>query len=244
MLCRVLITTISFVAFSALIARADPKDDVQAAFQKLVDSPNYTWTTTLEGGFRNMTQTGKTQKDGLTWLSLQMPDNSYEILIKGDNAAVKTDDGWKSKAELAAAAADQEGFSPERFLTFMVQNYKTPTAQAQDLLPKLQNIQKTDDGYSADLTEDAAKDMLTFRPRRPTTNPDDNAPQIQVTNPKGSIKFWIKDGDLTKIEFHVTGTVSFNGNDRDVDRTTTTEFKDVGSTTIAIPAAAKAKLGS
>ncbi|HEX4054855.1 MAG TPA: hypothetical protein VHX86_11370 [Tepidisphaeraceae bacterium] len=244
MLHRVLITTISVLAFSALAAHADPKDDIQAAIQKLADSPNYTWTTTVEGGFRGGPQTGKTQKDGLTSLSLQMRDNSYEILMKGDNAAVKMDDGWKSKAELTAAAADQEGFSPERFLTIMIQNYKTPTAQAQDLVSKLQNIQKTDDGYSADMTEDAAKEMLTFRPRRATTNPDSNVPQMQVTNPKGSIKLWIKDGDLTKVEFHVTGTVSFNDNDRDVDRTTTTEFKDVGSTTIDVPADAKAKLGS
>jgi hypothetical protein len=129
-------------------------------------------------------------------------------------------------------------------LMFMVQNVRTPATMSKDLVSKLDNIQKTDDGFSADLTPDAAKEQLTFRRRRPTTNPDANAPQIDVQNPKGAIKFSIKDGSLSKIEIHVTGTVSFNGNDNDVDRTTTIEIKDVGTTKIDLPADAKAKLGS
>jgi hypothetical protein len=36
--------------------------------------------------------------------------------------------------------------------------------------------------------------------------------------------------------------VSFNGNDRDVDRTTTVEIKDVNSTKIEVPDEAKKKL--
>jgi hypothetical protein len=65
-----------------------------------------------------------------------------------------------------------------------------------------------------------------------------------VKDAKASIKFTIKDGNLTKFEMHVTGTRSFNGNDNDVDQTTTTEIKDVGTTTIDVPADAKAKLGA
>ena len=42
----------------------------------------------------------------------------------------------------------------------------------------------------------------------------------------------------------MTGTRTFNGEDRDVDQTTTTEIKDVGTTTINVPADAKAKLGA
>ena len=42
------------------------------------------------------------------------------------------------------------------------------------------------------------------------------------------------------MENHATGTVTFNGNDRDIDRTTTTEFSNVGSTTVTIPDEAKA----
>jgi hypothetical protein len=47
---------------------------------------------------------------------------------------------------------------------------------------------------------------------------------------------------LVKYQTHVTGTVSFNGTDRDVDRTTTTEIKDVGTTKIEVPDDAKKKL--
>ncbi len=247
MLQRIMITTLSLLAFSAAIVQADPKDDIQAALQKLADGGNYSWTQTVEGGFRRGPQEGKTQ-DGTTWISVQMRDNTYELVTNGDKAAVKTDDGWKSKKELADAAANDDGGggppSPERMLMFMVQNVRTPATMSKDLVSKLDNIQKTDDGFSADLTPDAAKEQLTFRRRRPTTNPDANAPQIDVQNPKGSIKFSIKDGSLSKIEIHVTGTVSFNGNDNDVDRTTTIEIKDVGTTKIDLPADAKAKLGS
>ena len=37
-----------------------------------------------------------------------------------------------------------------------------------------------------------------------------------------------------KYQFHVQGTVSFNGNDRDIDRTTTVEIKDVNTTKIEV----------
>jgi len=45
-----------------------------------------------------------------------------------------------------------------------------------------------------------------------------------------------------KYQYHVQGTVSFNGNDRDVDRTTTIEITDVGTTKIDVPDEAKKKL--
>jgi len=40
------------------------------------------------------------------------------------------------------------------------------------------------------------------------------------------------------------GSVSFNGNDFDVDRTTTVEIKDVGSTKVTVPDAAAKKMSS
>ncbi|HIG30580.1 MAG TPA: hypothetical protein EYQ50_23395 [Verrucomicrobiales bacterium] len=64
----------------------------------------------------------------------------------------------------------------------------------------------------------------------------------EVSNPQGSVKFWIKEGVLTKYQYSVQGSISFNGNDRDVDRTTTVEISNIGSTQIEIPTAAKNKL--
>ena len=112
----------------------------------------------------------------------------------------------------------------------------------------LQNLQKTDDGYTADLSDEAAKELLSFR-RRAATQPDAQAdpnapPPPEITNPKATIKIWVTDGMLSKVELHTTGSVSFNGNSIDVDRTATTEFKDVGSTKVDVPDDAKAKLGS
>ena len=45
-----------------------------------------------------------------------------------------------------------------------------------------------------------------------------------------------------KDDVKVQGKVSFNGNDRDVDRTTTVEIKDIGSTKVQVPDDAKKKL--
>ena len=65
---------------------------------------------------------------------------------------------------------------------------------------------------------------------------------LEIKDAKGSAKFWIKDGVLAKYEFKVTGSMNFNGNDIDVDRTTTVEIKDVGSTKVEVPEGAKKKL--
>jgi hypothetical protein len=63
-------------------------------------------------------------------------------------------------------------------------------------------------------------------------------------NAKGSVKFWIKDGVLSKYELKQQGTVTFNGDDRDIDGTTTVQIKDMGTTKIQVPDEAKKKLSS
>ena len=245
---RRLIACAAIVVGSAGLAHAAAQDDIQAALQKLADSPNYSWKTTVAGGFGAGDTTGKTEKDGLTTLSMTRQDTTYEAVIQGDKSAVKTADGWKSAADLAAAAGGGGGGggggapNADRFLGMMVRNFKTPVDLALPMVPTLQNVQKTDDAYTADLTEDAAKQLLV-RPRR--ANAGGNAPPApEISNAKATVKVWIADGAVTKIENHVTGTVSFNGNDRDVDRTTTTEFSDVGSTVITVPDEAKAILAA
>lgn len=216
---------------------ADAKDDVQAAAAKLADSANYSWNTTMESGQFSSNSSGKTEKDGFTSLSLTLGDNTTLVVLKGTKALIKTDDGWKTPEEVAQQ--QQEGQpNPMMFVARMIQNYKTPAAQATEYAGKAPDLQKTDDGYSGNLSEEAAKAMMTFRRR----NANASTQPAVVKNAKASVKFWIKDGVLSKMQYEVSGTVTFNDQDRDIDRTTTVEIKDVGSTQPDVPDEAKAKL--
>jgi hypothetical protein len=238
---RLLCGFVCVVAFWGATALADSRDDIRAALQKLSDSPNYSWKTKMQGGFVDGTAEGKTEKNGYTWLSLPFGDGNYQIVIKGDKAAVQTDDGWESSGEALASGSDPP--SPETIAARIAQNFRCPADQVLDELDNLQNIQKTDSGYKADFSDEAAKRALLFRPRHmATTNPDNNAPQMDASNAKASIQITLKDGQISQIQLHTTGTVTFDGDDRDVDRTMTTDISDVGTTTTNVPGDAKAKL--
>jgi hypothetical protein len=103
------------------------------------------------------------------------------------------------------------------------------------LVTKVQDLKKDGDVYSGDLTEEGAKALLTMGFRRPGGQGPSNA--------KGSVKFWIKDGGLSKYETKVSGKrQNQNGDEIDIERTTTTEIKDVGSTKVEVPDEAKKKL--
>jgi hypothetical protein len=52
----------------------------------------------------------------------------------------------------------------------------------------------------------------------------------------------VKDGAVSKLEYDLQGSINFNGQDRDIDRTTTIEIKDVGSAKVQVPEEAKKKL--
>jgi hypothetical protein len=219
----------------SLFAADSPKDDLKAATKKLGD--NYSWKGSVEnaggGGFGAGPSEGKTA-GGTTWLSMTRRDTTTEAVLMGSKGAVKTQDGWRS---LADAAKDDGGggFNPTRFLALRLQNYKTPAAEAADLADKAKELKKEGDVITSDLTADGAKSLLTFRFPGGGDGPE-------VSNPKGSVKFWVKEGALTKYQFNVQGTVSFGGNDRGVNRTTTVEIKDVGTTKVDVPEDAKKKL--
>lgn len=229
---RNILVGVAVVVFSVVWAHAGAKEDVQAAAKKLGQSDNYSWTMTTEGGFGGK-QEGKWQKDGLTMLSLQFGDNSTDLVFNGQKGAIKTQDGWISLAE---ATGDNAPQGPGRFIARMAQTFKTPAAQAEDMAGKVGELKMADGAYAGDLTEEAAKDLLTFRRRQ-----GGNGPEIK--NAKGNVKFWVKDGVLSKVQYHLEGTININGDDRDMNRTTTVEVKDIGSTKIEVPADAKAKMG-
>ncbi len=213
-----------------LLAADSPKDDLTGAIKKLAATDNYSWKTVVEGGRFHPTSEGKTEKDGFTLLDITMGENTNHAVLKDGKGAIKTDGDWQS---LADAAKDDGGggFSPARFFALNMQNFKTPAVEAEKLLATTQEIKLADGTYSADLTEDGAKERLAFG------RPGGGGPD--VSNAKGSVKFWITDGVLSKYQFMTSGHVEFNGNGRDINRTTTVEIKDAGKTKVEVPDAAK-----
>jgi hypothetical protein len=223
----ILRSAIILVAFPLLAADSGPKGEVTAAAKKLAEKANYGWKTTVvvpeSSQFKPGPTEGKTEKDGFTYLTMSFGDNLTEAVLKGDKAVITNQDGdWQSASEL------EGGEGRGRFLGRIVRNLKTPAAQAAELAGVTNDLKKEGDTYSGDLTEEGAKAQFRFG---------------NVSNPKGSVKFWVKDGVLSKYEFKVKGKVDFNGNEVDVDRATTTEIKDVGTTKVNVPEAAKKKLG-
>ena len=231
---NILVGSIALLAGSLMAADSDAKAEVQAAAQKLAGKSNYSWKTTVEGGrFRPGPTEGKTDKDGVAWLTMTQRDDSIEAVLKGGKGALKAQGTWKSLAE-AAEDDGGGGFNAIRFIALWLQNYKTPAVEAEDLAGKIKDLKLADGVYAGDLTEDGAKQLLSFR------RPGGGGPE--ASGAKGSVKFWLKDGLLSKYEVHVEGTVSFNGNDREVNRTTTTEIKEVGTTKITVPEEAAKKM--
>ena len=223
------------VLFAGTVLAADfaPKGQITSAAGKLGDKANYSWKMTFvvpEGSqFRRGPTEGQTEKSGYTHLTMNFGENKTEAVLKGDKAVVTNPEGgWLSLADL------DNGEGPARFFAGLLRSFKAPAAQAAELAAGTKELKKDGDAISGDLTEDNAKSLLMFR------RAGNDAPQ--ASNAKGWVKFWIKDGLLSKYEFKVTGKVSFNGNDRDVDRTTTVEIKDVDTTKVQVPEDAKKKL--
>jgi hypothetical protein len=217
---------------TALFA-ADAKEEVTAAAKKLGEKANYSWKTTVvvpEGTqFRPGPTDGKTEKDGIIHVKSTFGENTTDIVKKGDKAAFTNRDGeWQTLAEVE----NQEG--PARFRAGMVRNLRTPAEQAVEIAAGAKELKKDGDALAGDLTEEAAKNLMRFR-RGGGDGPT-------ISNAKGSAKFWVKDGVLTKYEFKVSGKMDFNGNEIDLDRTTTTEIKDIGTTKVEVPEGAKKKL--
>ena len=215
------------MAGSLLAASAGTADDVTSAAQKLGNEASYSWQMTTvvpaDSPYKPRPSSGKTVKGDVTYVKLSFRNNTTEIYMKGTNAVLTDPDGgWQTLAD-----AESSGQGPARFIGGMVRNFKSPAAQAADLVADCQNLTQTNGTYTSDLTADGAKKLLTFgrgRGGSPT-----------VSNPSGTATFWVANGELTKYEIHVKGTVTRNDNDMTVDRDTTTEISDVGATTVPLP---------
>ena len=221
---------------TSLVA-ADAGSDVKAAAKKLSEKGNYSWKSTSEsagggGGNRGGGPTeGKTDA-GTVYLSMTRGDNTLEAVLKGEKGAIKGQEGWQSIAE---ATEGEGGAGRGRFMARMLQNFKAPAAQAEELAGKATGLKKDGDAYAGELPAEAVKGLMSFGRRGGGDGPE-------ISGAKGNVKFWVKDGALSKYQYNVQGTMTFNGNDREINRTTTVEIKDVGTTKLTVPDEAKKKL--
>ena len=250
--------TIVLLAGSAM-AIAAPKDDVTAAAQKLAEANNYSWKQTSpppaarpggdnaqpggrrgRGGFGFGGPVEGKVADGYVMVTMGTGDNARESITKGDKTVIKTQDGWQTPEEIRAAADANGNGGGRRGRGGFFGAARAPGGQAATLAKYVGDLKEADGAYQGDLSEEGAKGFLMGGGRR--GGGGNGGPDI--SDAKGTAKFWVKDGNLTKFEYHVTGTISFNGNDRPIDRTVTVEISDVGSTKIAVPDDAKKKLES
>jgi hypothetical protein len=231
-----LFTPLFLLATSALCL-ADTKQDLMTAAKKVADAPNYTWTTSTEidgGNWTPATITGKSQKGAFAIITSEREGTVTTAVMKGEKGVLKTDEGWKTAEDLRNAG----GGGGRGNRGAMLLRTRLPADDVVKMVDNLGELKTADGVISGDLTEKGAKELLSLgRGRAGGQTPE-------AKNAKGSAKFWVKDGSLTKVQVKVSGTISFNGEDRDMGRTTTHEIKDVGTTEVKVPEDASKAIGS
>jgi hypothetical protein len=152
-------------------------------------------------------------------------DNTIEMAFRGEKSAIKMEYDWVSAGELEGNQA---------WIAERLKVYRAPAGEAEQLVDAMAKLEKQPDGsFSGSLTPEEVKDLLLMG-RRTDAQPKDL---------KGSARFWIKDGMLSKYEYNVQGKgTGRDGQEIQVNRTTTVEVKDVGVTKVQVPEQGKKKL--
>ena len=230
-----IIGLIGLLAQTLSAADSSPQDKISSATKQLGAKPNYSWTTITKEGDGSPGRVppinGKADKGGLTYLSFELGGVAVEVYMNGQKGAAKALEGWQSFDEIAKTNAFAAAVV--RFL----RSYKAPGVESAALSGKVKDVKEAEGVLSGELKEDATKEFLEFGARR---REGQEPPKIE--NPKGSVKFWIQSGALTKYEINVQGKVTAGDQENDVNRTTTIEIKDVGTTKLELSAEAKEKM--
>jgi len=211
------------------------KDKLAQATKQLGDKPNYSWSTTTKEADGTPGRLGpidgKMEKGSFTFLSLTPGGIPVEVYMKGDKGTAKALEGWQTFDDIAATGGTAAAIV--RFL----RSYKIPAAQSAEFAGGVKEWKEADGAISGELKEEAIKEILLLGARR---REGQDPPKTE--DAKGSVKFWIKEGALTKYEINVQGKVTAGERTAEINRTMTTEIKDVGATKLDVPTEAKAKL--
>ncbi|MDB6135566.1 MAG: hypothetical protein JWM59_3809 [Verrucomicrobiales bacterium] len=247
-----LLTSAFLAALLPVSAFAGAKEDVAAAAKKLVEAENYSWTTTTErvggGGGGNAPRMspveGKTLKSGISLITTKFGDNTSETFVKDGKVVTKRDGSWKTPEEIAAARSnDGGGGRGGRGGAGAFRNLKAPAEQIAETAGKIDKLEEKDGTITGALSADSVKALLTYGGGgRRGGGGGDGGNRPEPRDVSGTVSYWLKDGTVAKVETHVKGTISFNGEDREINRKTTTEISAVGSTKLEVPEEVTKKL--
>jgi hypothetical protein len=210
----------------------NPAADLTAAAEKLATATSYAWsqTTSFGGNFGDRTSTGKKGSGGYILITMPGRDQEFQVLSRKGKAAMQRDGGW------IIPDPDGEEQGPGRWIGRMVQNLREPAIDAKELVSKAKDLKLENGSYRGTLDEAAAKELMSFRGFGRRGGGGGTPPEVKGAS--GSVTFTVADGVLTGYELTLTGRMNFNGEDRDVMRTTKVAFTGVGATTFDIPEAA------
>ena len=212
-----------------------PIDDVKAAVEQLDAAPNYSWKAVTSSKVassisRRSPIEGQTEREGYTYFRFVLEGNAVEAAFRGTKAAIRTEAEWESHRELRG---DREWVA-RRLMAF-----KVPASEVVHLLAISGELKKGwRDVYSGNLTSNGVRALLGELSR-------DSMIASVAPGAFGTVRFWVKKGALVKYEFQVRGTVVLQdqGQQFAIDRTTTVEIENVGSTRVMVPEGARKKLG-
>ena len=239
------------LACAVTAVHAGPTDDLAAAARKLADAPNYSWTVTTEfanSQFPVVPAEGVTEKDGYTVVTTSFNGNTRQTVRKGEQVVMQNRDGeWMTMEELRQQFAGGGGGGGGRGggrggFGMFGGNARDFAKDVANLAGKLKDVKVADGVISGSLESADAVELLTFGRGRAGGG---GATPPAAKNASANVKVWLKNGAVEKYVVNVKGTVTTpNGDERDIDLTTTTEIKNVGSTKVTVPEGAKKKLGA
>jgi hypothetical protein len=218
---------------------------------------NHSWTeassdSTSTGGPTSIE--GKTDGNGLTTIAVITTNRTIEGYLHGNNAYVTSHQrNWRSDPRM------NKGESPGAFMTRMIRGITPPAQELAILLNSGEKVERDGDVISGDIPEGLARKLLEAGTKRtelkqseskdPQSKPQEAKQpvgaegQAPVVAAAGNMTLWTKDGLVTKYEVRLRGKVQVDGKETEVVRTRTVEIKDVGTTKIVLPEAARRKLG-
>lgn len=228
-----LLTALLLAGLPTFAAEAD-KEDLIKAVKALAEQPSYAWQTVVDvppdSRFRPGPTSGKLEKGVAMFVSTSGFRGNTDMIIAGTKAATTDREGnWQSVAE---AAGGQGG---NRFGAPNPRDFKSPADEALELINGLTALRKEGDAYVSELSEEEAKKLASSGGGR-------RGGGSNILFAKGSVKFWVVGGLLTKFQQVLDASMDFNGSESVIERTTTTTITDIGKTEVKIPEAAKAHL--